>query len=65
MKLEKKMNKRTFKEESDLILKGLEKAYEKMVKLKKEKNTPLVVSRNGQVIKIPANEILPTTVYSR
>jgi len=59
------MKKRTFKEESDLILKGLEKAYEKMVKLKKEKNTPLVVSKNGQVIKIPANEILPTTLYSR
>ena len=54
------MNKRTFKEESDLILKGLEKAYEKMVKLKKEKNTPLVVSKNGHVIKIPADEILPT-----
>jgi hypothetical protein len=59
------MNKRTFKEESDLILKGLEKAYEKMVKLKKEKNTPLVVSKNGHVIKIPADEILPTTLYSR
>ena len=39
------MNKRTFKEESDLILKGLEKAYEKLVKLEKEKNNPLVVSR--------------------
>ncbi len=59
------MNKRTFKEESDLILRGLEKAYEKMAKLKKEKNTPLVVSKDGKVIKIPANEILPTTMYSR
>jgi len=60
-----KIMKRTFKEESDLILRGLEKAYEKMVKFKKEKNTPLVVSQNGQIVKIPANEILPTTLYSR
>ena len=59
------MNKRTFKEESDLILKGLEKAYEKLVKLEKEKNNPLVVSKDSQVIKIPPNEILPTTIYCR
>ena len=31
------MENRTFEEESKAILKGLEKAYEKMVKFKKEK----------------------------
>ena len=58
------MKKKTFKEESELILKGLEKAYEKMVAFKKQKGTPLVVSEDGQIKKIPANEILPTTMYT-
>lgn len=58
------MKNKTFKEESEMILKGLEKAYEKMVKFKKEKGTPLVVSENGQVKKIAAEDILPTTMYT-
>lgn len=45
------------------ILRGLELAYEKMVKFKKQKKSPLVVSRNGKIIKIPPNEIPPTTLY--
>lgn len=40
---------------------GLEKAYEKMVAFKKLKNSPLVISKNGKVVRIPAEEILPTT----
>ena len=44
-------------------MKGLEKAYEKMVKFKKEKVTPLVVSDNGKVKLIPSKDILPRTVY--
>jgi hypothetical protein len=45
------MKIRTFSEESDLILKDVEKAYEKMVKFKKEKNSPLVVFENGKIRK--------------
>lgn len=63
MKLKKDMKSKTFKEESELILKGLERAYEKMVKFKKEKGSPLVVFENGKIKKIPAKEILPTAVY--
>jgi len=40
---------------------GLEKAYEKMVAFKKQKNSPLVISKNGKVVRIPAEKILPTT----
>lgn len=58
------MKNKTFKEERKLILKGLEKAYEKMVKFKKEKGSPLVVSENGEIVKIPVEEILPTTKYT-
>lgn len=51
------------KKESELILRGLELAYEKLVKFKKAKNSPLVVSRDGKIVEIPANEIQPTTMY--
>ena len=57
------MKNKSVKKESELILRGLEKAYEKLVKFKKEKNSPLIVSRDGKIIEIPANEILPTTMY--
>ena len=59
------MENKTFEEESKAILRGLEKAYEKMVKLKKEKGTPLVVSEDGKVKLIPAKDILPRTLYMR
>ncbi len=55
------MKNRSFEEESVLILKGLKKAYVKMVKMKKFKNTPLVISKNGKVKLIPAEKI-PLTV---
>ncbi len=59
------MKDNKFEEESEKIMEGLELAYQKMVKFKKEKGTPLVVSDNGKVKLIPANEILPTTTYLR
>lgn len=64
-KFNKSMEAKTFEQESKAILKGLEIAYEKMVKLKKEKGTPLVVSEDGEIKLIPAEEIVPTTVYKR
>ncbi len=52
--------------ENQKILKGLEMAYEKMVKFKRYKNSPLVVSENGKIIEIPPDEIpLTTTYYER
>ena len=40
---------------------GLKRAYQKMAEFKKKNNSPLIVSRNGKVVSIPANEIPPTT----
>ncbi len=40
---------------------GLQEAYRKMVVFKKQKNSPLVVSRNGKIAKINPENILPTT----
>lgn len=55
----------TFEEQAEAILRGLEMAYAKMVKFKKYKGTPLVVSENGKTKYIPAEEIPPTTTYKR
>lgn len=59
------MDKISFEIKSIEILRGLEKAYEKMVKFKKEKGTPLVVSENGKVKFIESKDIEPKTIYMR
>ncbi|MCF6351252.1 MAG: hypothetical protein L3J23_09545 [Flavobacteriaceae bacterium] len=40
---------------------GLQEAYRKMVVVKKQKNSPLVVSRNGKIVKIKPEDIPATT----
>jgi len=59
------MQNNSFEVKSKEILKGFELAYEKMVKFKKAKGTPLVVSENGIVKLIESKDILPTTLYTR
>jgi len=58
-------NDNRFKEERDKIVKGLEEAYRRLVEYKKQKNSPLIVSRNGEVLEIDPNEIHPTVTYRR
>jgi hypothetical protein len=43
------------------VSQGLKEAYRKMVEFKKRNNSPLIVSRDGKVISIPASDIPPTT----
>jgi len=43
------------------VSKGLKGAYKKMVEFKKYKGTPIVISRNGKIIEIQPEDILPTT----
>jgi hypothetical protein len=40
------------KEEKIKILKGLEKAYEKLLEFKKSKNSELVILRDNKIVKI-------------
>lgn len=54
-----------FKEERDKIVRGLEEAYRKLVLFKKQKNSPLVVSRNGKIVEIAPDKILSTVSYKR
>ena len=49
---------RELKEQVNL---GLKEAYRKMVEFKKRNNSPLIISKNGKIIAIPPDEILPTT----
>ncbi len=39
-------------EMEDKIVKGLEKANREMIKFKKYKKSPIVISRNGKVVEI-------------
>lgn len=39
-------------DEKNKILKGLEKAYEKLIEFKKERNSELVVLRDNKIVKI-------------
>ena len=34
------------------ILLGLEKAYEKLIEFKKQKNTELVIMKDGKIVKV-------------
>ncbi|MFY0607774.1 MAG: hypothetical protein JXR10_13740 [Cyclobacteriaceae bacterium] len=55
---------KTKQENSELenkVSQGLAEAYRKMAEFKKRNNSPLIVSRNGKVVSIPADQIPPTT----
>jgi len=54
--------KEQLKELEEKVNLGLKEAYRKMAEFKKKNNSPLIVSRNGKVIAVPSNEILPTTI---
>ncbi len=40
------------------LTEGLEKAYVKMLELKKQKNTPVVMSKDGEVVEVDPNTII-------
>lgn len=44
---------------SEKIIEGLEKAYQKLIEYKKYKKTPIIVLRDGKVVEISPNEIPP------
>lgn len=50
-------------DQTQKILTGLEKAYQKLVEFKRYKNSPLIVAKDGVVIEIHPDKIKPTTKY--
>ncbi len=57
--------KEQLKEERDRIVKGLEETYRRLVEFKKQKNSPMIVIRNGKIEAVDPNDVLPTTLYKR
>ncbi|MCC5939179.1 MAG: hypothetical protein JJU34_18005 [Lunatimonas sp.] len=57
--------KEQLKEERDKIVKGLEEAYRRLIEYKKQKKSPMIVVRNGKIVAVDPNEMLPTTLYKR
>ena len=48
----------------DKILKGLEKAYEKMLEFKRKNNSEVVIMREDKIVKIKPSFALPTTLVT-
>lgn len=57
--------KEQLKEERDKIVKGLEETYKRLIEFKKQKNSPMIVIREGKIVAVDPNELLPTTLYKR
>lgn len=45
------------------IIRGLEEAYKRLIEFKKLKNSPVIVSLDGQILELDPNKIPPTTMY--
>jgi hypothetical protein len=41
---------------ADKVMKGLEISFQKLLEFKKQKNSPLVVMRDGKIVKIMAED---------
>ncbi len=54
-----------FKKDRDLIVKGLEKTYKRLVIQKRQTNSPFVLSKNGKVVEVSPHEMPSTTTYKR
>jgi len=39
------------------IAKGLQEAYKKMLVFKQQKNSPVIITKNGKIVKVKANLI--------
>ena len=44
------------------VMKGLEISFQKLLEYKKQKNSPLVVVRNGKIVKIMAEDFYKDVV---
>ena len=57
-------NKNQIDEQTQRLLRGLEKSYEKLVAFKRYKNSPLIVAKDGVISEIEPDKIDPTTTYT-
>jgi imidazolonepropionase-like amidohydrolase len=57
--------KEELKEERDKIVKGLEETYKRLLIFKKQKNSPMIVIRDGKIQAVDPNDLEPTIFYRR
>jgi len=53
-------SKNQIDEQTQKILTGLERSYQKLVEFKKYKKSPLIVEKDGVIMEIQPEKILPT-----
>lgn len=51
--------------ERDRIVQGLEETYRRLIDFKKEKKSPMIVLKDGQIAAVDPNDMPSTTVYRR
>lgn len=56
-------SKNKIDKQTQKILTGLESSYQKLVEFKKYKKSPLIVEKDGVIMEIQPEKILPTTTY--
>lgn len=57
--------KQSNKDITQRILEGLENSYQKLVEFKRYKKSPLIVAKDGVIMEIAPENMLPTTIYKR
>jgi len=58
------MDKKTeLKEKRKKIVAGLEKTYQKLVEFKRYKKSPLIIAKNGEILEIAPDKMLPKIPY--
>lgn len=57
--------KKYFEQDMNNILKGLEEAYRRMIIYKRQKNSPVILFRDGAIRSIDPFEMESTTTYIR
>lgn len=55
--------KKYLKNERDKIIQGLEETYKRLISFKRKMNNSLIISKNGKVIAINANDLPTQTAY--
>jgi hypothetical protein len=53
------------REERDKIVLGLEEAYKKLVAFKKEKKSPFIVMKDGEIVAVDAKDMPTSVKYKR
>jgi hypothetical protein len=54
---------RELKEKRKKIVAGLEESYQRLVEFKRYKKSPLIVAKNGKIIEIASENIIPKLPY--